>query len=159
MCVCICVCKHFPRRHKLHKIFNRTTLKVSYSGLKNTKNILNNHNSKKLDERIFSCRTCICSNKNKCPLHGKCLHQNIVFEGLITSTQPHFLILVLCKRPLDNVALATSNLSMTNTMKKIQNCQSIFDELKIAILQHHLFGISNKNAYLPIYKSRNATCV
>ena len=30
--------KHFPRHHKLHKIFNRNTVKVSYSCIKKTQN-------------------------------------------------------------------------------------------------------------------------
>ena len=36
--------KHFPRHHKLHKIFNRNTVKVSYSCTKNIKSIINYHN-------------------------------------------------------------------------------------------------------------------
>ena len=36
--------KHFPRNHCLHKIFNRNSIKVSYSCTKNMKTITNNHN-------------------------------------------------------------------------------------------------------------------
>ena len=38
--------KHFPRHHKLHKIFNRNTVKVSCSCTKNIKSIINCHNKK-----------------------------------------------------------------------------------------------------------------
>ena len=42
--------KHFPRHHKLHKIFNRNTVKVSYSCTKNIKSIINCHNKKVLHQ-------------------------------------------------------------------------------------------------------------
>ena len=38
--------KHFPRSHKLHKIFNRNNLKVSHSCTTNMANIINSHNKK-----------------------------------------------------------------------------------------------------------------
>ena len=36
--------KHFPRHHKLHKIFNLNTLKLSYC-MKNISNIIKRHNA------------------------------------------------------------------------------------------------------------------
>ena len=38
--------EHFPKDHKLRKIFNcmRKTFKISYSCMNNTKQIINNHN-------------------------------------------------------------------------------------------------------------------
>ena len=36
--------KHFPKEHKLHKISNKTTLKVSYSFSQNMTQIINSHN-------------------------------------------------------------------------------------------------------------------
>ena len=37
--------KHFPRDHKLHKIFNPNTLKLSYCSMKNISNIIKQHNA------------------------------------------------------------------------------------------------------------------
>ena len=37
--------KHFPSHHKLHKIFNRNTVKVSYSCMRNVKSIITKHNA------------------------------------------------------------------------------------------------------------------
>ena len=37
--------KHFPRHHKLHKIFNPNTLKLSYCCMKNISNIIKQHNA------------------------------------------------------------------------------------------------------------------
>ena len=38
--------KHFPPHHKLHKLFNRNNVKISYSCLPNIKSIINAHNRK-----------------------------------------------------------------------------------------------------------------
>ena len=37
---------HFPRDHKLRKIFNRNTIKISYSCMANTKQTIDNHNKR-----------------------------------------------------------------------------------------------------------------
>ena len=37
--------KHFPKDHKLRKIFNRNTIKISNSCMNNTKQIIDNHNT------------------------------------------------------------------------------------------------------------------
>ena len=36
--------KHFPKKSKLHKIFNRSIVKVSYSNMPNVERIIKNHN-------------------------------------------------------------------------------------------------------------------
>ena len=38
--------KHFPKDHKLRQIFNRNTIKISYSCMSNTKQIIDNHNKR-----------------------------------------------------------------------------------------------------------------
>ena len=37
--------KHFPRGHKLHKILNKNSLKISYSCMKNMLQIIKAHKS------------------------------------------------------------------------------------------------------------------
>ena len=37
---------HFPKGNKLHKIFNRNTVKVSYSCMSNVKSIITSHNTR-----------------------------------------------------------------------------------------------------------------
>ena len=44
--------KHFPKDHKLRKIFNRNTIKISYSCMNNTKQIIDNHNKRILTSSI-----------------------------------------------------------------------------------------------------------
>ena len=41
--------KHFSKDHKLRKIFNRDTIKISYSCMNNTKQIIDNHNKQILN--------------------------------------------------------------------------------------------------------------
>ena len=80
--------KHFPKSHKLHKIFNRNNLKVSYSCTSNMANIIKNHNRKILNEceTTDSEKTCNCRNKALCPLDGKCLTSNVIYEATVTTT-------------------------------------------------------------------------
>ena len=42
--------KHFKQDNILHKIFNRKTLKISYSCTKNISQIINNHNNEIIKE-------------------------------------------------------------------------------------------------------------
>ena len=42
--------KNFPRSHKLGKIFNLNTMKISYSSMPNVKNLIKQHNSKILNK-------------------------------------------------------------------------------------------------------------
>ena len=44
--------KHFPKDHKLRKIFNRNTIKISYGCMNNTKQIIGNHNKRILTASI-----------------------------------------------------------------------------------------------------------
>ena len=61
--------KHFPLQHKLHKIFNRNTLKVSYSCMNNVKSIITKHNAhiiRNSQSQNTETDYCYCDNKNTC---------------------------------------------------------------------------------------------
>ena len=81
---------HFPKNHTLNKIFNRNNVKVSYSCMQNIKATINNHNINILHQNNEIKDECNCGNKKYCPLGGKCLSPNIVYQGKITSTQPDY---------------------------------------------------------------------
>ena len=78
--------KHFPRSHKLSKIFNLNTIKISYSSMPNVKNLIKQRNSKTLNkdrdkmQRPFNCRI-----KESCPLNSKCLHQCMVCKAEVST--------------------------------------------------------------------------
>ena len=76
---------HFHREHAFHQIFNKNTVKLSYSCTKNISSIISGHNRKILREPKPIERECNCRNPDACPLDKKCLTANIVYEGVITS--------------------------------------------------------------------------
>ena len=85
--------KHFPRDHKLRKIFNRNTIKISYSCMNNTKQIIDNHNKRILnsskhanetaDNRVDK-KSCNCRQKITCPLNGNCLQSSVIYQATVT---------------------------------------------------------------------------
>ena len=75
--------KHFPRTHKYHKIFNRNTLKVSYSCMDNMENIVKQHNRKITKPIVPEGRMCDCRRPEDCPLEGKCLSTNVNYSAVV----------------------------------------------------------------------------
>ena len=74
--------KNFPKRHRFTKIFNKSTIKVSYGCTQNIENITKQHYAKVLnDVNDEQQRPCNCRDKNNCPLDGKCLSQCIVYKA------------------------------------------------------------------------------
>ena len=79
--------KHFPKTSRLHKIFNRSSIKVSYSCMSNIKTSISNHNRRLLEQQIVPPSTgCNCRTLNECPLNEKCLTESLVYQAEITST-------------------------------------------------------------------------
>ena len=87
--------KHFLKDHKLRKIFNRNTIKISYSCMNNTKQIIDNHNkcilnsSKHINDTADNTntkdsKTCNCRQKNTCPLNGNCLQSSLIYQATVT---------------------------------------------------------------------------
>ena len=79
----------FPPHEKLHKLFNRSNVKVRYSCMPNVKSIINKHNKFVLNPPTnnTSERTCNCINKEKCPLQEKWSTNNITYKATLTSNQ------------------------------------------------------------------------
>ena len=70
--------KHFPKHHRLHKIFNPNTVKLSYSCMSNMSNFIKQHNSNILSSPTKTEeRPCNCRNKDNCPLDGSCLKTSV----------------------------------------------------------------------------------
>ena len=81
--------KHFNRDNPLSRIFNRNTVKISYSCTKNMCNILSNHNKRLLNELTTwdwnpNDESCNCRNKEECPLDGRCTSRNVVYQAWIS---------------------------------------------------------------------------
>ena len=71
---------HFPRDHKLYKIFNRNTLKLSYNCMSSMSSVIKQRNYK-ISATESVDQLCNCINKEKCPLDGKCLQTCIVYKA------------------------------------------------------------------------------
>ena len=81
--------KHFPRNNRLHKLFNRHTVRVSYSCSENMKTYIKRHNNKILKRNdsqdnppnTNSTHPCNCRNPMKCPVKGNCLQSSVLYEA------------------------------------------------------------------------------
>ncbi|GFS25682.1 inositol hexakisphosphate and diphosphoinositol-pentakisphosphate kinase 2 [Elysia marginata] len=79
----------FPPNHKLHKIINKNTVKLSYSCTPNIKQIISSHNKRIINEssnKASTTKLCNCRDKPSCPLQGKCLEQSLVYQATISET-------------------------------------------------------------------------
>ena len=78
----------FPVDHMLRTIFNRNTLKLSYSCLPNIKNTIDSHNKAQLKKSDTEAKKdCNCRNKANCPLKGNCREHNIVYQATVTTRE------------------------------------------------------------------------
>ena len=79
--------RHFPKGSKLSKIFNRNTVKVSYSCLPNVGAIIKGHNSRLCNEADDAAsKQCNCRRPAECPLEGACLTSDLVYQATVKTT-------------------------------------------------------------------------
>ena len=77
--------KHFPRSRKLHKIFNKNTVKVSYSCTQNMSQIIKGHNKKIVQKETQETLECNCRVKTDCPLNGDCRKESVIYKCTATT--------------------------------------------------------------------------
>ena len=58
--------------------------------MQNMKSVIKYHNMNVLNNTAEIEEGCNCRNRNNCPLDGKCLTPNIIYEAQIMSNQPNF---------------------------------------------------------------------
>ena len=78
------------RRHMFsHKLFNRHTLKLSYSCMPNMKTSITSHNKNILSNVPMATpqqpKEYNCRKKTECPIDGKYLQENVVYQATITT--------------------------------------------------------------------------
>ena len=74
--------KHFPKKSKLNKIFNRNTVKISYSCMPNIASIIKAYNKQiSTSGTRTDPLTCNCRKKDLCPLQGNCQATNIIYNA------------------------------------------------------------------------------
>ena len=75
----------FTVEHVLHKIFNRNTVKISYSCMPNLKQNIDGHNKSILHNKIVPPRSCNCRVQTECPLSGNCLKESVVYQATVST--------------------------------------------------------------------------
>ena len=77
----------FPKDHVLHKIINRSTVKISYKCMPNMQTIIARHNSKILKVNPGNTAPPPCNHRqgNICPLGGVCKTSSLVYQATVTS--------------------------------------------------------------------------
>ena len=72
--------KHFSKTNKLHKIFNKNTVKISYSCMNNISSIISGHNKNLLNPTVtqYGCKSQIREDR---PLQNQCLTPNIIYRA------------------------------------------------------------------------------
>ena len=80
--------RHFPKSHRLHKIFNRNTVKVSYSCMQNMSKVYRGHNSKITSILCNQLTLCNCRVKEECPMESKCQTMDVAYACRVTSPEP-----------------------------------------------------------------------
>ena len=83
--------KCFPHKNPLRKIFNRNTVKISYSCTSNIKQAINNHkqklaayNGENTNPEEANAKLCNCRKKDSCPLNGECLQPAVIYQAKVT---------------------------------------------------------------------------
>ena len=78
--------KHFPPNNWLLKMFNRNTVKVSYSCTPNMGSIIKSHNKKLTNAENKQTKNYNCREKEECLLEGKCRFKDIIYKYVVTAT-------------------------------------------------------------------------
>ena len=78
----------FPEGSPLGRIFNRNSVKLSYSCMPNIQAIIRSHNTVVLN-KAYNCESttpkqCNCRKKENCPPSGKCLTASVVYQATVT---------------------------------------------------------------------------
>ena len=82
------VTKHFPGSHKLHKIFHRNTVQVSYNCMNNMSKIIKGHHKKVISKPSEQQPKCNWRKKLGCPMKGNCQVNDVVYKCDVTRPLP-----------------------------------------------------------------------
>ena len=74
---------NFPKTSPLSKIFNKNTVKISYSCTRNMKSITSGHNKQVYQKP--KTKRCNCRDKNTCPFDNKCLTPKAIYQADVTN--------------------------------------------------------------------------
>ena len=69
----------------MHKIFNRNSVKVSYSYPENISQIISSHNKNLLQPNKNQELPCNCRQKENCPMQEKCRMKNALYKCIAST--------------------------------------------------------------------------
>ena len=132
----------FPPNHKLAKIFNRRTLKLSYSCMPSIKTIVNSHNKEKLrgatghqHENSDDNEGCNCQVPGECPIPGRCLATNVVYQATVTPANG---------QPPSTYTGVTAN-SFKERFRNHKSSFNLHRKMTDTELSKHVWGLRNTN--------------
>ena len=73
--------RHFPKHHKMPKIFNKNMIKLS---CRNIGSVIVSHN-RRIIQPTSNNHGCNCRNRAECPLDNKCLTENILYKAAVSA--------------------------------------------------------------------------
>ena len=120
-----------PNKHLLHKIFNKHTLKLSYSCMPNMKSIISSHNKALLSDYHRSQtqtneKECNGRKKDQYPPDRKCLTQNVVYQATVSTQSSSETYVGLAT----NFTETTQHLFDIKVRETKLNCQNTFGHSK-----------------------------
>ena len=79
--------EEFPENHVFHKIFNRNTVKISYSCMANLKQKIDGRNKSLLQKMTAPpiLKACNCRRPADCPMAGNCLRSSVIYQATVTT--------------------------------------------------------------------------
>ena len=139
--------KHFPPNHRLRKICNRSTIKISYCCMPNMEAIISRHNKRLTNHNVTeqqpTATTCNCRQKNDSPLNGRCLERSLVYSASVScpgSNTMNARITVCVERTSKRSTITI--LIHLGTKKKLmtRSFQNIFGNASVTIWTSQLTG-------------------
>ena len=78
--------KNIPKTNKFYKIFNKNTIKLSYSCTKNMGRIIKSHNKKVTTPMETENLVCACRPRDDCPIEntGQCKQKSVVYKCVVS---------------------------------------------------------------------------
>ena len=75
----------FPTHHILHKMFNRSTVQISYSCMPNLRQKINAHNRSILQSTHDLSKSCNCRKLADCLLNANCLKSSVIYQATVAT--------------------------------------------------------------------------
>ena len=144
--------KHFPPHNKLHKLFKRTIVKISYNCMPNMNSYSYMHNHKILNDKpnVTGINNCNCCNKDTCPLPDSCQMKCIIYQTNIDCDIHKNITLAHVKQHSKITLEIIKSCSTMLNIKMTQKYQKNFGKSKSTMEHQKLLGKLSEYVILTI---------